>query len=82
MILMRMLSVALSVEQSLPHARTAWRWWARLRERFKAHQFQLASLIPTLGQVDSVTQFWHDVLSRWRFSSAMLFIQQSGEVIP
>jgi hypothetical protein len=80
--LMRLLPGALSVEQSLPHVRSIWRWWARLRERFKPHQFKFASLVLTLGQHDSATDFWHDCLSRWRLSSAMLFIQQSGEVIP
>ncbi len=82
MMLVRLLSGSLSIEQSLPHVRSIWRWWARLRDCFKLHQFKLASLILALGQYDSVTDLWHDVLSRWRLSSAMLFIQKSGEVIP
>jgi len=80
--LVQVLSGSLDVDQSFPHVRSAWRWWARLRQRFKLHQFKLASLLPVLGQYDSVTDLWHDVLSRWRLSSAMLFVQQSGEVIP
>ncbi len=80
--LLRLLSGRLSIEQSLPHARSIWRWWVRLRDRFKRHQFKLASLLPTLGQHNSVADFWHDCLNRWRLSTAMLFIQQSGEAIP
>ncbi len=80
--LMRLLSGRLCVGSSLPHVRSIWRWWARLRERFKPHQFKFASLVLTLGQHDSAADFWCDCLSRWRLSSAMLFIQQSGEVIP
>ncbi len=80
--LMRLLSGRLCVGASLPHVRSIWRWWARLRERFKPHQFKFASLVLTLGQHDSAADFWCDCLSRWRLSSAMLFIQQSGEVIP
>jgi len=80
--LLRLLSGTLSMDRSLPHVRSVWRWWARLRDGFKRHQFKLASLELALGQHDSATDFWHDGLSRWRLSSAMLFIQQSGEVIP
>lgn len=82
MLLVQVLSGSLGVNQSLPHVRTTWRWWARLRDRFKRHQFKLASLILALGRHDSATDFWHDCLSRWHLSTAMLFIQQSGEVIP
>ncbi len=81
-----MLSVLLSrqlcEEQVKPHVRTVWRWWARLKARFKVHRFYLANRWAQLGQHRSVRAFWLACFARMAFSSALFFIHRHAVDIP
>lgn len=81
-----MLSVLLShqlcEEQVKPHVRTVWRWWARLKARFKVHRFYLANHWAQLGQHGSIRAFWSACFARMAFSRALFFIHRHAVDIP
>lgn len=80
--LMLLLCKGLSEALSIPHPRTVWRWWQRLRDRFHTHRFYLASLNATLGQYDRARFFWPACFKHITFSAAMLFTHSFGEPVP
>ena len=80
--LLLLLTGKLAAVQILPHERTVWRWWARLKARFRVHRLHLANHQVPLGAHESARTFWPSCFALLSFSTAMFFIHQCGEVIP
>lgn len=68
--------------QVRPCARTVWRWWSHLRERFAVHAFHLRNRFPELGLGQEAVSFWQGCLRRMTLAQAMFRLHQAEVTIP
>ncbi len=69
-------------QQTKPSRWTIGRWFRRLGAQFINHCAHLRSLLPSLGRLTELIEFWRILLKGYPLSRVMLNLNNAGVIIP
>ncbi len=69
-------------QKIIPSRWTISRWYQRLKDQFDIHAASLKSIWSWLGYKTCLHEFWQALTEKLNFSTAMLFLNQHGVIVP
>lgn len=82
LLLLMGLSYQASSQERKPSRWTISRWWRRLQSHFLLHSDHLRSLLPSLGRITELIEFWRTLMNQFSLSHVMLILNNAGVIIP